>query len=94
MPSYLNRVMDFLGRRRTAYIRTFMCPPGQEVLQDLAKFCRATESTFHADPRVEGRLDGRREVWLRNQRHLNMTNEQLNALHAPAVQAERRDDDE
>ena len=58
---FLDRVRDFLGRRRTAYIRTFMCPPGQEVLQDLAKFCRATESTFHADPgwRVGSMADAR-----------------------------------
>lgn len=88
-------VKQLLGRRKLAYVRTFMNPPGQEVLEDLARFCRANESCFHADPRAHAVLEGRREVWLRIQRHLRLTDEQLFALHTPASQAaQRRDEDE
>ena len=89
------KVQRFLSRRKYAYVRTFMNPPGQEVLEDLAKFCRAAETCFNPDPRIHAVLEGRREVWLRIQRHLQLTDEQLFALHVPATQtSQRRDDDE
>jgi hypothetical protein len=47
------------------------------VLADLAKFCRAHQSTFHPDTHVAARLDGRREVWLRITQHLNLTTDDL-----------------
>lgn len=68
---------EFLFRRQTAYRVTFQTPFGEEVLSDLAKFCRAGKSTFNADPYVAARLDGRRECWLRIQNHLQLTQEQL-----------------
>jgi hypothetical protein len=49
----------------------------QMVLADLAKFCRANRSTFHPDPHVAARLDGRREVWLRITQHLNLSTDDL-----------------
>jgi len=67
----------FLSRRRFAYQATFTSPTGEEVLADLARFCRATQSTFHTDPRVAAMLDGRREVFLRIQQHLRLTDDQL-----------------
>ena len=72
---------DFLARRRTAYVKTFLTPFGQEVLQDLAKFCRAHETTFHVDARAHAVAEGRREVWLRLQRHLQLTDDQLWQLY-------------
>lgn len=71
-------------RRRTQYVRVFDYDNAnaQAVLADLAKFCRAGESTFHADPRIEGRLDGRREVWLRIQHHLQLSPDQLWTLYS------------
>lgn len=77
------RLFDFLKRRRLAYNLTFRRDnyAGQEVLSDLAKFCRANESTFHPDPRIAAMLDGRREVWLRITNHLNLSSEQLFALY-------------
>ena len=36
-----------------------------EILSELAHFCRAFETCFHADPRIHAALEGRREVWLR-----------------------------
>jgi hypothetical protein len=67
----------FLAERRTDYIRTFDTPFGAKVLADLAKFCRAQESTFHPDARVHAVAEGRREVWLRIQQHLNLSDEDL-----------------
>lgn len=76
----------FLEQRRLAYLRTFNPDDAdnQAVLQDLARFCRADESTFHPDARVSAQLDGRREVYLRILQHLKLTEEQLwAALGAP-----------
>lgn len=81
----LRDAFDFLARRRTAYVRTFTGPFSDEVLADLAKFCRANESCFHADPRVHAVAEGRREVWLRIAKHLNLTDEQLWTLYGTPV---------
>lgn len=72
---------DLLSRRREAYVSAFAGPPGQKVLADLARFCRANESTFHADPRVHALAEGRREVWLRIVKHLNLSTEELMAFY-------------
>lgn len=77
---------DLLSSRRTAYVQTFSGPIAEKVLADLARFCRASESTFHADPRVHALAEGRREVWLRIVKHLNLTDEQLLAFYAGAQQ--------
>ena len=68
---------NFLFRRQTAYRAIFQSPMGGIVLADMAKFCRAGSSTFNPDPYVAARLDGRREVWLRIQNHLQLSQEQL-----------------
>jgi len=70
---------DFLRSRRHQYIRTFDSESGKAVLADLAKFCRAHESTYH--PQFSDQLDGRREVWLRIQQHINLTDAQLWELY-------------
>ena len=66
-----------------AYSRVFekQSPFTHEVLKDLAKFCRASETTFHQDPRIHAVLEGRREVWLKIANALNMTPEELYELH-------------
>jgi hypothetical protein len=51
------------------------------VLEDLARFCRANETSFHADPRIHAVLEGRREVWLRIQEYLNLSPDEIMALH-------------
>lgn len=50
------------------------------MLADLAKFCRAADSTYHTDNTVTYMLQGRREVWLRIQDHLNLSPEVLYQL--------------
>jgi hypothetical protein len=77
----LEAASNYLARRRTAYVKTFMSPLGSEVLHDLAKFCRAHETTFHADARAHAVAEGRREVWLRIQRHLQLSDDQLWQLY-------------
>lgn len=75
--SFFDQAKQFLFRRRTAYVKTFSSPFGEEVLADLARFCRANQTTFHADPRVHAVAEGRREVFLRIQQHLQLTDDQL-----------------
>jgi len=77
------RAFDLLRRRRLAYVLTFKKDnyAAQEVLIDLAKFCRANASTFHQDARMHAVIEGRREVWLRISHHLNLSSEQLFALY-------------
>jgi hypothetical protein len=64
-----------LFSRKTAYQLTFDTESEsvKTVLRDLAKFCRANKSCFHADPRIHAVIEGRREVFLRIIEHLNMT---------------------
>lgn len=78
----VQRAFDFLRRRKQSYQLAYGSPAGQAVLQDLAKFCRASETTFHEDPRISAALEGRREVWLRIQNHLHLSSEQLLAIYS------------
>ena len=71
----------FLSQRRRAYQLAFGNEAGKAVLADLAKFCRARETTFHADPRLSEMLEGRREVFLRIAHHLNLTDDDLWKLY-------------
>lgn len=73
---------QYLADRRTAYVRAFQSPGGEQVLRDLAKFCRAHETTFHSDSRVHAVLEGRREVWLRIMEHLQLSEDELWRLYA------------
>lgn len=74
--------LDFLRIRKRDYQSTFLSPAGQAVLRDLAKFCRANTSTWHADARGQAGLEGRREVWLRIQQHLGLPSEELLKLYS------------
>ncbi|HVH50493.1 MAG TPA: hypothetical protein VM781_02410 [Candidatus Bathyarchaeia archaeon] len=78
------KTFSFLDQRARDYCLTFekYQPSNQNVLMDLAHFCRANESTFHPNNLIAARLDGRREVWLRIQQHLNLSPEQLMQLYA------------
>lgn len=71
----------FLGWRKHAYTVTFRNPMGEAVLGDLARFCRAHSTTFTEDPRAHAVLEGRREVWLRIQQHLRLTDDDLWRLY-------------
>ncbi len=73
-----------LGRRRTAYLAVFNkgTVHTEEVLVDLARFCRVHKSTFHPDPRTHALLEGRREVFLRIADHLNLSDEDIWKLYS------------
>lgn len=78
----VERTLDFLRIRKRDYQLTFGSMAGAAVLTDLAKFCRASESCYHDDSRLHAVLEGRREVWLRIQRHLNLQPEELMQIYA------------
>lgn len=69
-----------LRRKQESYQAVFQGPQADVVLDDLAQFCRASESTFHPDPRLAAMLDGRREVFLRIQEYLKLPPEALLAI--------------
>jgi hypothetical protein len=79
----VEKVKRFLAGRKGAYCRVFIkeSQDVQTVLSDLARFCRAYESTFHPEHSVSDRLDGRREVWLRIEQHINLTSDELYELY-------------
>lgn len=79
----LSKVKELFNKRAVAYNQVFHKDNVYRdyVLRDLAKFCRAHDSTFHKDPRVNSMLEGRREVWLRIERYLNLSDEELIRLH-------------
>lgn len=82
LPDRVKEVISrFLRRRRTAYVQVFCTPVGEEVLRDLARFCRAHDTTFHPDQRLHAVLEGRREVFLRIQRHIQLSDEALWKLY-------------
>lgn len=79
---WLDALRQALGDRRHAYRQTFKGPLAEVVLRDLARFCRAHRSTFHADPRAHAVAEGRREVWLRIAHHLNLSPDELWSLYS------------
>lgn len=96
----VSAAIDFLRRRKRDYQLTFnpLQPAHYAVLEDLAKFCRAAETCVvrNADGSIDDKrtltLEGRREVWLRIQQHLRLTEEQLFGLYSgnpAAVTTER-----
>lgn len=83
MTELLERARSFLFRRRYAYQKVFDRENVylEEVLKDLARFCRAHETTFNSDPRAHALAEGRREVWLRIANHLNLSEDELWKLY-------------
>lgn len=71
------KLYDVFRSRRGDYLTTFLNPVGERVLADLAEFCRARESTFHENERAHALLEGRREVWLRINKYLNLTDAEI-----------------
>jgi len=73
--SISNQVEQYLISRQRDYLLTFDKEnmSVNKVLEDLARFCRGgEESTFHPDPRVHALLEGRREVYSRIMKHINL----------------------
>ena len=79
----IDRIKILLRDRSYAYKKVFNLNDrsARLVLLDLARFCRARETTFHKDHRIHAALEGRKEVWLRIQEHLHLNSEQLMEFH-------------
>ena len=86
----IDKIRDLLITRKQAYQHVFAGQnedgtptiQGSRVLEDLAVFCHAHESAFHADERATLIMLGRQEVFLRIQHQLNLTDDQLWDLYA------------
>lgn len=82
MSEIVDKLKRFIHGRKGTYQRVFDSPEGKVVLADLARFCRAHESTFDPDARISANLDGRREVWLRIQQQLELDSDTLWQLYS------------
>jgi hypothetical protein len=60
--------------------RTHFTPAQMAVIGDLRRFCHADYPTFDPDPRVHALKEGRREVWLRIEHFLNLSDQQLQSI--------------
>ena len=73
--------MSIFNRRAGAYRKVFQSPDGKRVLADLRRFCRADTSCADVtNVHTTFLLEGRREVWLRIQAQLALTDEQITQL--------------
>jgi len=53
---------------------------GEAVLADLREYCFAQKSLFHSDALVMAKREGRREVWMRLTKFLNLDERQVEQL--------------
>lgn len=96
----VQHALDRLRFRKRDYQLTFGTLAGAGVLADLAKFCRAADTCFDADPRLHALAEGRREVWLRITRHLHLSPEELMEIYSGRqvtrlmIQQESEDDND
>lgn len=74
---------QFLTDRKRVYQKAFTGVDGERLMDDLKVFCRADESTYARDPRDHALLEGRREVYLRIMKHLNLSPDELVAYYKP-----------
>jgi len=81
----MQKLLQKVLNRKYAYRRLFLTDDGdpnaeaEVVLADLAKFCKANQSTAvvsqksqQVDPIASALAEGRREVWLRIMAHLHL----------------------
>lgn len=84
----MERALEFLRGHKRAYQATFnrMSPAANYVLVDLAQFAHANDTTMRpGQSELElARNEGRRQVYLRIQRALNLSPEELFELSRQA----------
>lgn len=72
---------NILSRRQAAYHKTFNSEHGKQVLADLIPFCRANTPTANIhNVNATYLAEGRREVWLRIQSYLNLSDEDISKM--------------
>jgi hypothetical protein len=69
--------LNFLTDRKRGYQLAFSGPAGATVIKDLTRFCRAKMTT-----KGDQMLEGRRQVFLRIQQHLELDVNQLHELYS------------
>lgn len=78
MAGAIDKIKSALTTRQSAYRQIFTGEGAPKiVMADLARFCFANKTTFHPNARMEGQLEGRREVWLRINAIMNLSEEDL-----------------
>ena len=79
----IQRTTERVRRRKADYLLGL----GPAAIKDLARFCRAFESTFHPtqEARTQAMLEGRRQVWLRLEQHLKLSPEELLVIYRATV---------
>jgi len=80
MSDIVTRTLEFLSWRKRAYQAQFPVAARTTsiVLQDIAVFCHVNEDDLPGDSATKiAYMAGRRSVWLRIQRHLNLSEAEL-----------------
>jgi len=79
----ISQVKGEIIHRHQAYLRVFNMdnPDVQIVMEDLNRFCRGDASTFHENERVHAMLEGRREVFLRINKNLTLSSQEIWEQH-------------
>ena len=85
--------MRSLKLKRGAYREAFRDDAGKVVLADLERFCHARK-TIHVEGDTHGtaQLEGRRQVWLRVQAFLGLSEDDIDALQRRAQLLEGDDE--
>jgi len=77
----IDNILAYFHRRRTNFRLTFGSPAGRQVLADLMEFCCTSRTTALNDSSHEMAIrEGRRQVWLRIERAMNLTPEEMLAI--------------
>ena len=73
--------IPIVTKRSQSYKQTFDTPQGKKVLADLRSFCKMNASSFAgSDTHTTSFNEGRREVFLRIMRFINLTQKELDDL--------------
>lgn len=70
-----------IDARQRAYKQAFGGESGKEVLKDLAVFCGSQRSSYSSDALEMAFREGRREVFLRIQQHINISEDDIWKLY-------------
>lgn len=77
----MDAILAFFQRRRTSFRLCFGSPAGRQVLADIRPFCCASSTTATSNDPIQMALrEGRRQVWLRIERAMNLTPEEQLAI--------------
>lgn len=74
-------IRAFMQRRRVNFRLALMSPAGRQVLADLEPFCCGSRTTATSNDPIQMAIrEGRRQVWLRISRGMNLTADEQMAI--------------